>query len=102
MNTLDTPAQMDTAHNDGGYITEFKEKVSLSNALIQLGDVLNLKLLNNLQKQQIFLQILIKKFMNLHSDLAIIYVNVKARLVKQVLFKVYFKSSHFLHKKVWH
>jgi RHH-type proline utilization regulon transcriptional repressor/proline dehydrogenase/delta 1-pyrroline-5-carboxylate dehydrogenase len=26
MNTLDTPAQMDTAHNDGGYITEFKEK----------------------------------------------------------------------------
>jgi RHH-type proline utilization regulon transcriptional repressor/proline dehydrogenase/delta 1-pyrroline-5-carboxylate dehydrogenase len=68
MNTLDTPAQMDTAHNDGGYITEFKEKVSLSNALIQLGDVLNLKLLNNLQKQQISLQILIKKFMNLHSS----------------------------------
>ena len=25
MNTLDTPAQMDTAHTDG-YITEFKEK----------------------------------------------------------------------------
>ena len=25
MNTLDTPAQMDTAHADG-YITEFKEK----------------------------------------------------------------------------
>ena len=29
MNTLDIPAQMDTAHNNGGYITEFKEKSEL-------------------------------------------------------------------------
>jgi RHH-type proline utilization regulon transcriptional repressor/proline dehydrogenase/delta 1-pyrroline-5-carboxylate dehydrogenase len=48
MNTLDTPAQMDTAHNKV-ISPNLKKKVSLSNALIQLGDVLNLKLLNNFE-----------------------------------------------------
>jgi RHH-type proline utilization regulon transcriptional repressor/proline dehydrogenase/delta 1-pyrroline-5-carboxylate dehydrogenase len=63
MNTLDTPAQMDTAHTDG-YITEFKEKSEFEQRINTAWRRAELKRLNNLQKQQIFLLILIKKFMN--------------------------------------
>jgi hypothetical protein len=101
MNTLDTPAQMDTAHT-GGYITEFKEKSEFEQRINTAWRRAEPEAVKQLAEAADISPDLDQKIYELAFSLAIIYVNVKARLEKQVLFKVYFKSSHFLHKKVWH
>ena len=97
MNTLDTPAQMDTAHTDG-YITNLKEKVSLSNALIQQRRAEH-EAVKQLTESADISPDLDQKFIDKHSVLHIIYVNVKARLEKQVLFKVYSRVLTFFTRR---